>query len=229
MTIGIFIIATGKYIEFVKPLCEGIDKYFLTKHGKAVYVFTDSGEVPKCAKRVHLGHRPWPYPTLYRYNIISGFCREEGVKHDCYYYFDADMLIVDTVGDEVIGDFTVVKHPGFFHANKNQLYYEKNFLTHAYVNPNKMENYYAGGFNGGRKYLEMAKLISEWNVKDQEHGFTPQWHDETYLNKYAALYRPDVILPPGYCFPQTEKEIKSWGLSGIEPKIVAITKLKGYK
>ena len=39
--IALMLIATNKYIDFVKPLLESVDKWFLTDHKVDVYLFTN--------------------------------------------------------------------------------------------------------------------------------------------------------------------------------------------
>lgn len=229
MSIGIFLIATGKYIDFIESLCNDINKYFLTGYKKDIYVFTDSKNVPECVTKIYQKHIKWPTPTLFRYHYIYEFCKKNDVRHDYYYYLDADMKIVDYVGKEILGDFVVTQHPGFYDKSKTDLYYEKKFLSQAYISPNKINGYYAGGFNGGKKYLEISKQIIKWIDIDQKYNFTPLHNDETYLQKAIVKYKPDIILSSEYCYPDLLSDIKRWGLTGLIPKIIAITKTKEYK
>lgn len=226
MTIGIFIIATDKYIDFCYPLCEGLKKYFLKDYEKSVYIFTDSKKNPSNTIRVYQKHKPFPYPTLFRYHIISNFCNKNKIQHDYYYYIDADMIIIDKVGDEILGNIVATIHPGFYNIDKNKLYYEKKFLSTSYISPNKITNYFAGGFNGGKNYIDMANKIKNWIDIDQKYNYVPRWHDESYLNKFMAINKPDIKLSPAYCYPDNISDIKKWGLISIKPKILAVTKLK---
>ena len=223
MRIALFVIATGSYIEYVCSLLESADKYFLTDHEVDYFVFTDAKKVPCGATRVYTKHKPFPYPTLMRYNIIHDN-RYLYSDYDCYFYCDADMLFVDVVGDEVLGELMGTLHPGF--ANKRVLdyAYERDETSSAYIKKGDGDIYYCGGFNGGRKYLEMANIIRYMVNVDLYKGHIPEWHDESYLNKYMLFNPPDVVLSPSYCYPEADFHVVKWGLAGVKPKLIALDK-----
>jgi histo-blood group ABO system transferase len=80
--------------------------------------------------------------------------------------------------------------------------------------------YYAGGFNGGRRYLKMAKTIRSWVDEDERKGIIAKWHDESHMNRYLYENPPTVILSPAYCFPEAP-----WASSLPFPrKLVALDK-----
>jgi histo-blood group ABO system transferase len=224
MNIAIPIIATGKYINFVPELIKGINKYFLPEHKKWIYVFTDFEGKIEGAEKVHQQHRKFPYPTLFRYHIIYNYFHSQQLNFDYYYYIDSDFLIVDYVGEEILGNVVATLHPGFFNKSPDRFELETKFLCRAYVNPNKITQYVCGGFQGGKEYLTLAKkIMSDINI-DQKYGIVPVWHDESYWNALLCKYPPDVILSPSYCMPETIRERKVYGLTKIVPKMIAITK-----
>jgi histo-blood group ABO system transferase len=227
MRIALFVIATGNYIQFVTPLIDSVRKYFLTDHKVDIFVFTDSDVVPEGTTRVYVQHRPFPYPTLMRYNFIHDNRRfYEG--YDCYFYCDADMLFVGEVGDEVLGELVSVQHPGFYNKKPVDYPNETSEISTAYIKKGDNEMYFAGGFNGGRKYLEMANIIRYMVEIDQYKDHVPVWHDESYLNRYLLSYPPDVVLDPTYCWPEFEEHQRKWGLTGT-PKLVALDKFNMKK
>lgn len=228
MDVGIFIIATGKYIDFAHNISSDIYKYFLPEVYKRVYLFTDSAVRIDTCITVKTKHKPWPYPTLYRYHIIRDFCKKNGIKHDYYYYLDVDMRIVDVVGKEILGGLIATLHPGFYNKPKSVCPFGNAFLSHSYTPFNIAKNYYAGAVNGGSKYLDMAETICKWIDMDSENGFVPQWHDETYLNKYLAYNPPDVSLDPSYCYPDNIIHSQYWGIQRMKPKIICLTKEDSY-
>jgi Glycosyltransferase family 6. len=221
MKIAIFLIATNKYVDFIPELVKGINKYFLTDHEKTIYLFTDSDKKISGVTKIYQEHKPWPYPTLYRYHIITNGCKGE---FDYYYYLDSDSLIVDTVGDEILGKLVATRHPGFFNRPKLGFILDKKFLAQSFVSINKIQYYFAGGFNGGSDYLKMATQITRWIDIDQKYGHTPIFHDESYIQRYYSLNPPDVILTPEYCMPETMPERENYGLTNMKPNIIAITK-----
>jgi hypothetical protein len=88
--------------------------------------------------------------------------------------------------------------------------------------------YYAGAVNGGSAYLKMANTIKKWVDADATNGFVPDWHDESYLNKYLALNPPTISLDPSYCYPENEYAAKQWRLKKFTPKIVCLYKDNKY-
>lgn len=223
MNIAILIIATNKYINYTYPLVKSIRKFFLTNHKVDIFIFTDSDKVPEGTTKIYQEHRPFPYPTLMRYHIYLNnkvFYK----NHDYVYHCDADMLFVDKVGEEVFGDITAVCHPGFYRRRCNNLEYEKNIISTAYVTVG--DHYYCGGLQGGRNYLKNAELLRLMVDIDLSKDFIATWHDESYYNKLLSLYPPDIVLDPSYCYPDKQELVDKWGLKDIKPKLIAITKEK---
>src|SRR3972149_10215271 len=102
--VGLLIVATGKYIQFVQPLIESAQKYFCANHNVTYFVFTD-GEPPKMDNVVKIEQKRlgWPHDTMMR---LSMYDRSKDLlsKMDYLFAVDGDMLFVDTVGDEVLSD-----------------------------------------------------------------------------------------------------------------------------
>ena len=72
LNVGLLIIATNKYIEFVAPLWESTKNFFLagTPHKIHMFVFTNMPDVPEGTTRIQHDHQSWPYPTLMRYRAF---------------------------------------------------------------------------------------------------------------------------------------------------------------
>jgi histo-blood group ABO system transferase len=204
--IGLLIVATGRYIEFVEPLLKSADAYFLTDHEVTYFIFTDQkidfyDQVKRPIVRIEQKRLGWPYDTLMRLSIYYDH-REAYQGLDYLYALDADMLFVDTVGSEILGDRVATQHPGYVGKRGT---YETDLRSTAYIAPHEGEYYFAGGFNGGSKdnFLHMALTIKERIQKDFD--FYPNkiaiWHDESHINRYFIDYKPTVILSPSYCYP----------------------------
>lgn len=220
--VALFVIATNKYIEFVYPLYESIKKYFLVNHDVTVFVFTNTDKVPDGCVHIPIAGYGWPDATLKRYHIITDN-RGSYSDFDHYYYCDADMLFVGDVGEEVFGNFMGVIHPSFYHKLFEPTY-ERNPKSTAFIEGGG--EYYCGGFNGGSSYLRMASNIKEMIDVDLSNGIVAVWHDESYLNKYAKMNSPDVVLSPEYCYPENEELNRLWGILDIQPKLIALDKNK---
>lgn len=222
MKIGLLIIATNKYIQFIKPLIKSTDQFFFTKEQDDIveyFIFTDQKNLILDTKRkyhiINIEHQPWPYTTLYRYKyFIENSNYFSNI--DYLYYCDADMLFVDNVDREILGNIVGTIHPGFMGGRGTP---ETNPFSLACIPNERHIVYCAGGFNGGHRnnFLEMARVISNNINIDLANNIIAIWHDESHMNKYYLSYTPDKLLSPSYCYPE------SWDIP-IPKKILALDK-----
>lgn len=221
MKIGVLVIATGKYIQFIPPLYESIKKHFMKNEDVKIFVFTD-GNIPENEDiiRIEQEHLGWPNATLKRYEI---FDKNKEILSDMDYLFycDADMLFVSDVDKEILPEensngLIGTEHPGFYGNRRGT--YENRIESTAYVSQDEGKIYYAGGFNGGttESFLEMSKTIKERINKDLEKNIIAIWHDESQMNRYF-IDNPPKVLNPSYCYPE------SWNIP-FEKKILALDK-----
>jgi histo-blood group ABO system transferase len=222
MKICILTIATSKYIQFVERLLDNVEENFLNGHEIKCLLFTDHEvETSDNVKVSQIGHKPWPEPALKKYNYINS--ESEYLKDfDYLYLFDADVGIVDTVGEEVLQDLVGVLHPYKFFEDKKVYPYEKRKQSTAYVSDENHNKYYAAAFVGGKSenFLQMAKIISERVEEDERNGIIAKWHDESHLNKYFNE-NPPTDLSPSYMFPG---DLRNPSEYPFKPKIVALAK-----
>lgn len=218
--IGLLVIATGKYTRFVSPLWESAKKHFLKNHDVTMFLFTDDLNFPVDEKQVLIPqqHMVWPGSTLFRYNVFYN-SKEKLKDMDYLFYSDADMLFVNEVGDEILGELVGTRHPGFFQSPRNAFTYETNPKSLAFVPSHEGTTYFAGGFNGGTasSYLNMCKVLSERISEDYSNGIIAVWHDESHMNRYFIDNPPTVALSPSYCYPE------SWDIN-VEKKLLALDK-----
>ena len=226
MKICILTIATNKYLQFVERLLDDIEKNFLNGHDINCILFTDHEvETSDNIKVSQIGHKPWPEPALKKYNYINS--EAEYLKDfDYLYLFDADVGIIDVVGEEVMRDLVGVLHPYKILESKETYPYEKRKESTAYVADENHNLYYAAAFVGGKSenFLEMAKVISERVEEDERNGIIAKWHDESHLNKYFNE-NPPTGLSPSYMFPE---ELIGHSQYPFQPKIVALKKESSF-
>jgi histo-blood group ABO system transferase len=203
--IGVLTIATHKYISFIPELYRGLDKY-LIPHDKIL--FTDQ-DYPH-DKIVKIEHEGWPNVTLKRFHYFCG-AADLLSQYDYLLYLDADTIVVDHIGEEIIGNRMGALHPAFYNMPPTTFTYETDPKSTACTMNGA--RYYYGAINGGKKFLDMAHTLRDNVQKDLDNGIVAIWHDESHLNKYYADNPPDVVLDPSYCFPQ------GWGLP-FTPKII---------
>ena len=222
LNIGLLVIATNKYIEFVGSFWESAKEFFLadTPHKIHLFVFTDMPDVPGGTVRIQHEHKPWPYPTLMRYRVFAD--NEKALSEmDYVYYSDADMRFESLVGEEVLGDLVATKHPGFWDKPYGffSQSYEQRPESLACMPAGKGKAYYAGGFNGGKRevFMAMVRELARRIDVDLSNDIIAVWHDESHMNRYLADNPPTVALSPAYCY-QDELNMP------FERKLVALEK-----
>ncbi len=217
--VGLLVMATGKYTYFLDKLFVSADQFFLSNHDCTYFVFTD-GQVPESDHVVRIEQKRlgWPYDTMMRFKVYYD-SSAQFKDFDYLFACDADMLFIDTVGDEILGDRVATQHPGFSLPYQRHDDYERNRASTACVYENEGHYYFAGGFYGGstQEFLQMAYNCAQNITIDLSHNIIAQWHDESHLNRYFIDYPPTVILSPSYCYPDL------WDLP-FDRKLLALTK-----
>lgn len=209
--VGFLIIATGKYDTFLKPLIDSIEKWVLPKNKKYYNIFTDKKiELNIENYRVFpIEHRPFPYPTLYRFHFFNKYFNE--ILGDQLVYIDADTLVNDKIGTEILLPITITQHCGYLNIIGT---FENRKESAAYVPVESRKNYYGGGFYSIERekfYMLIQECI---NIIDSDinKGITPIWHDESALNKYFSTVKPNRVLSPSYHYPENIEHIYNlWG------------------
>lgn len=232
---GILLISTRKYKQFVAPLINQIDEYFLPDTKKTIFVFTDELqelESKSNIEQIIIPPYKFPYPTLLRYMLFDDN-KEQLKKCTHLTYMDVDMAIVDTITpEEFLTDegLTVVRHPGFFISNGwGNGDNENPKESTSYMPPENRKHYYCGGVQSGTSeaYLELSKILSA-NIKlDELNGVMAIYHDETHYNKYVNENYgkiPMKELTPTFCMVEQPLLREAWGIAILPVKIIALAK-----
>ena len=198
--VGLLIIATNKYTQFLQPLISSADNFFLKDQEVTYFIFTNKDIEINSSRnviKIDVDHKEWPWMTLGRYNIFDNNS-EKLSKMNYLYYCDVDMRFVGDVGDEILEERVATQHPGYFGRRGTP---ETNPLSLACVFEHEEMQYFAGGFNGGtsNEYLKMAKHISNNIDIDYSKDLIAVWHDESHMNRYFIDNTPTKILDPSYC------------------------------
>lgn len=224
--IGVLVLATNRYREFLQLLVDSIDKHI--KHEKRIFVFTEEYILISSDTDIRFIKIPpykFPWISLYRYQIFHDN-KEHLSDMTHLLYLDVDMDIVSDLGEEIMTDgLLAVRHPGFWKGgwgSNNNLRESLSYL------PEELRyNYYCGGVQGGetKTYLAACKILSDRIRQDELNAVTAEWHDETHWN---WLLKQDmfsfVSLDPSYCMVEELHRRKLWGIDHLKPKIIALTK-----
>lgn len=207
--IAILYICTGKYDVFWKDFYESSEKYFLPKHKKTYFVFTDAenlyAEGNENIVKVDQSNLGWPNNTLLRFEMFERVL--SSLKdYDFIFFCNANLLFLEEVNEEFLPieeGLLAVIHPGFYNKKPTDFPYERNEKSLAYIPMGEGKRYFMGGLNGGRAE-DYIRLIQELNARihrDLEHDIIAVWHDESHINRYL-IDNKAKILDSGYGYPE---------------------------
>jgi hypothetical protein len=218
-TIGIIVIATGRYIEFIPKLFHQIKKFLFLGCKKIIYLFTDNEKIEIDEHWnvliTRIERQGYPKDTLYRYNYILK--AKEHIMANTQYllYIDADMDIVKPVYFEEFmpppkstSQLVAVFHPGYYDtANERPMpgTPETRVISLAYIMPSFNTQYVCGGVQGGRteNYIDAITILDEHIRIDEENGIVAIWHDESHWNWYCCEHRNNITFrTPKYCWSE---------------------------
>jgi hypothetical protein len=189
----------------------------------------------------------WPAATMRRYELITTFASHVQGEVLMHLDADMRIPGIvgpslDSHGWR--GNIALVKHPGYFRSRSftSRLFsnprtalsdvrgfirgesgigkWERRPQSLAYVEARKRCSYVCGGvwFGTTASLLAMCSMLAQRMEGDESRGITARWHDESYLNWYAANYEV-TLLDPSYCYiPGLSHE------SGLRPLITAVDK-----
>jgi len=214
--VALCIVATGDYIDYAKDLIQSSRTHFLKRHSLTYIVFSDRPiDAANDIVQVPITRRGWPYDSMGRFEIMLNHADLlEG--YDYIFCSDADMLMVDAINEEILGDLVAVQHPGFIDGGGT---FETNRDSTAFTPSHLQKVYYCGGFYGG-KLPQLKKLWEKTSIninQDLKKGIVAIWHDESHINCFLAHNPPSVTLSSAYCFTE------AWPLP-YPKKIIAIDK-----
>lgn len=243
LTIGLLLISTGQYDQFLQPLIESVNRHFFPGDDVVIYLFGDKPVYNfKLPARIsiivtQIKHEPWPASTLFRYKHFDNASKKIGIC-DYVFYSDADMMIVGDVTDEILfkdgdkADIIVTRHPGFWN-NSDWGSHNCSEWSKAYLRPDERHRYVAGGFQGGKtdRFLEMVEVLAHNIDDDYNRGVIAEHNDENHINWFVNKHVYQFLshwvvkdLSPAYCMiPEQEARVQ-FGLTDINPIIYALTK-----
>lgn len=226
--VGLLLIATGKYDQFLQNIINSADKFFLSNHNVKYYIFTDKNVQISTNRKyeiINIEHKPFPYATLDRFKHFTNNSNKLE-KEDYLYYCDVDSLFMEPIGDEILGNLVGVQHCGYY--KQNNAPFETNQNSQAFIVPEKRLKYFGGGFSGGKSenYINLAKTCYEKIQQDLANNIIAIWHDESHINKYFSENTPDIILSPSFHYPESNIEHykKIWGNETFSKKILLLDK-----
>ena len=167
---------------------------------KAMFASAEGRFFAGRAQLLELASTPgWPKLARDRHSHILKARRR--IRGDYLFLLDADMLFEGPVDDEIVADgVTVTVHPAMLPGTPvDQLTYERNADSAAYVPWGEGATYHAGGILGAPRthFFDLSRQIDAMCKADGD--YTPIWQDESYLNRILIDQPPALILDERYC------------------------------
>lgn len=212
MSVCLVTVVSGEaYARYAKQLGESADEFFHPSNKTGFLILE--------------GREGWPAATLYRYHVLIE-SDQRLRQFDYLYLVDADMRFEAPVGGEIIGRRVATLHPGYVEANADQMPYERDTKSAAYMPPEANGKYYAGGFVGGETdwFLWIARRMRDQIDFDDARGVVARWHDESHLNRILYDTPPTVTLSPSMCYPDDDSWYRKQWTQPYERKLVALDK-----
>jgi hypothetical protein len=199
--LAIIILATNSYFPLGIRLIHRLNHFYkgtsrLTFH----FVSETNPEKHLNIENLIYHHRvanTWDEGTVLKLDM----CKEIATNYEYDYLgcLDADSNIFrDFTDEELFSEIFVVEHrnnkPGY-----NEMHYELNKLSSAYVDPKDyQEIYFQTCYFGGtrEKMLDMVNFAIKLRSVDRGNNVIAKWTDEGYLQKYFMNNKPTKIFNP---------------------------------
>jgi hypothetical protein len=234
LRIGLMTIATGeKYRKYASEMFHSAKEFFPAAE-QIVFTDGDADLIHAEFPEMHVFQVPsivYPEATLLRFHF---FLTQKVFlsRFDYLYYCDADMRWVAPVGDILADGLVATLHPGFAVRN-TQGTPERRKESTAYLPERTSNQYFCGGFQGGRRkeYLAAADVLAFLIDLDRKRKIMAVWHDESHWVSYLHYHPPAKILTPSYCTPEeslAQGGYCGWTSKQYPPILLAVDK-KGQR
>lgn len=202
--LAIYYIATSNYKMGFEHFKRNL-KYFYPEFKKTVVIISDGlnewdgiieDDIVYIVK--HINHSPWPTITLFKHKYIL----DNLIECDYACYFNGNLQYnpkYDTTLEKINLNKLNVSRAVFCNENSFEgdgfdLAWAIDKNSEAYIEHNYL--YIQGGLFIGPKDIvkKFCQDICQMRDKDLQRNIIPQWHDESYANKWCVL-NPKLISP----------------------------------
>jgi hypothetical protein len=207
-SVGVAVVATGKYSKFLSPFIVSFRAHFLPKSKKVFFVFANSWFTEQQDSDVVVFSQHslgWPYNSLHRFHMVLAMI--EKMEVDYLFMADVDLEVISDIDDRILSDLVAAITPFHFGLPSVSFPFDRHPASPAYIHPSEGARYYfAGGFFGGSKDAVRSMLISCTEMADamlkMKPAYVSPWHDESILNRFFHKVRkPTLIAGPEFLYP----------------------------
>ena len=208
-TVGLHLIATNRYVQFLPKMLETADKYFFVGMIRHIIIYTDNLSLRLVSDRyrtiqfhiIPIPHEGWPHVTLKRFHYFSMF----NEPLDYSFYCDVDSAFINPINVNLLSNELLgTMHPGFVYLNDELIVKGlkgtvcTNEASTAYIPLDENQVYFCGGFFGGphSKFMQLTAELKQRIQTDMDNNVMADWHDESHLNWYFWKNPPRVLEFP---------------------------------
>ncbi len=211
--IAIIYLATGRDIKFFESFYPAMEKYFLPDIPKTYFVFTDDEKtpLPKNAVRIYQEQLPWPYITLKKFHFINAQA-DTLVNYEYIFFTNANLFPIRPISKEILPNdtqqFVFVQHVGQSKLPINDMTYDRQVNSKAYVPYGEGKYYIWGGFFGGKSMdvLDLSNKLQNNIDEDLKNNIIAEWYDESHLNHFLINLlkqgKSPIVLSSTMAMPQ---------------------------
>ncbi|XP_030053369.1 histo-blood group ABO system transferase 1 [Microcaecilia unicolor] len=221
--IGLTVSAIGKYIKLLKKFLESAERYFMKEGMVNYYVFTDRPDEVKAlnleiSRTLRIITVPeysnWEQAVLGRMEVLKNQTELLFQKEvDYLVSLDTDIVMLNPIGVEILGDLVSVIHPALYHSQRKNLPYERRPASRAFIPEDEGDFYYQVNFFLGtvQRIYHLTKTCYEGIQIDKANGIQARVFEESHFNKYLVYNKPTKVLSPEYIWSNSlgsPKDIK---------------------
>ena len=214
MRIAVLYMATGRYSIFWKDFYKSCEKNFIPDTERHYYFFTDSEDVKIDEQKVTLIQQEnlgWPMIACQRYKILNRL-QDEYKNYDYVFFFQSNIRFIKKITQEEFLPkdnekiIAVLSSANRNNKNADNLNFERNDKSQAYIPFGTNVKYFHSGILGGRTsdFISMLNECENMTDIDLSQNIIPCVHDESIFNKYL-LNHPFKELSNNYLYPAEGK------------------------
>lgn len=201
MKVAMLNISIGNYDIFWKDFYLTSKEKFLPNSEKHYFVFTDNDELYGYdfddITLIHQQNLGWPFNTMKRFAMFKRII-DRLEQFDYVFFVNGNALFLEELNENFINqekNLITIVHPGLYGRSVDDMPYERNIESKAYIPKGKGKYYVQGAFIGGKSdaFISMIKKLDKDTTVDLDKGIIAIWHDESFLNRYI-LERTDVQI-----------------------------------
>ncbi|XP_053137582.1 N-acetyllactosaminide alpha-1,3-galactosyltransferase-like isoform X2 [Hemicordylus capensis] len=213
VTVGLTVFAIGKYLDkYLKNFLVSANTFFMPGHNVIFYIMVDNvSRVPQFElgplRKLRIfqvsKEQRWQDVSMMRMKTIADLV-ESQIAHEVDFLFcmDVDQVFQSSYGVETLDESVAQIQAWFYKAEKEDFTYERRPESAAYISYEEGDYYYHGAVFGGTPLhvLNLTRKCYEGIREDKKQNLEAVWHDESHLNKYYLLHKPNKVLSPEYCW-----------------------------